>query len=185
MKEYELLRAEMMDLFKAVTQYGTVLYSAVAAILAFALQRDEFYLCMVPYVAILPLFLLSESKNRGICKIAAYMYVFLEEDEFHWEHRHHELEIINSKKQRRGSVIPYYYLAITCSAAALFKVYANQDGWALKGIESLIVIVITVISIIVMKKNKVNFNETRKEFITQWEAIKQSEKKAKEEQRSS
>lgn len=175
MKEYELLRAEMMDLFKAVTTYGTVLYSAVAAILAFALQRDEFYLCLVPYVAILPLFLLSESKNRGICKIAAYMFVFLEGDEFNWETRHHELDKLNEKKQKRGSVIPYYYLAITCSVAALFKVYANQATWLIKGIEVVCVVAFTVVAIIIMKKNKVNYNATRDEYIDQWKAIKEKQ----------
>ena len=41
-KEYEMLRTEMMEYYKAITQYGTILYTAVATILVFALQKDAF-----------------------------------------------------------------------------------------------------------------------------------------------
>lgn len=178
-KEYEMLRAEMMEYYRAITQYGNILYTAVAAILVFALQKDAFYLCLVPYIVILPLYLLTEAKSRGICKIAAYMYVFLEGGNYFWEHRHHIIDKIQPGK--RGSLIPYFYLAPACSACAIYKIviiprtvpeYIFKIGF---------VVLVTVVTLIIMAKNKVNYVSVKDSFIEEWEKLKKAEEAKAEE----
>lgn len=99
MSEYELLRQEILEDYKAITQYNLALFSIVSATLAFVLGREEYYLCLVPYLAIVPLFLLCEVTRKNICRIASYMAVFLEGEAYNWENRHQKLEFKKSKKE--------------------------------------------------------------------------------------
>lgn len=170
MKEYELLRNEMMESYRAITQYNTVLYTATATILALVLQRDEYLLCLIPYIVIIPLFLLCESKRNGICRIAAYMNVFLEGDEFNWERRHH---LFDQKKTRsRGSLHPYYFLMLTCTGFSIYKIICGEYSCTAMCIRIVAVLTLLIISLIVMKSKTVNYTKTRDELINDWREIK-------------
>lgn len=102
MKEYEMLRAEMMDDYKTISQYNVVLYTATATILAFAIKDGTFLSCLIPYCVLLPLYLICEAKRRGICRIAAYLNVYYEGTEYNWERRHHVFdETVEKNKKKR------------------------------------------------------------------------------------
>lgn len=186
MKEYEFLRAEIMDDYKYIAQYNVVLYTASATILAFALQKEQFILSLVPYIILLPLYLMCEEKRRGICKIAAYLHVFLEGTEFNWERRHHVFDGKNNKNRKKSffsdnvSPLPYYCLALVCSASAISKIAIYQSCWIEKAVDLSFVIMITIITIAIMNKHKTDYVNTRDRYIKYWEEQKKSEEKPRE-----
>ncbi len=75
-EEIELLRAEIIQNYNAIAQYNCVLYTAVTAVLAFAVNSDRYVMCLLPYVVMLPIHFLCETRSGNICRIGAYLYVF-------------------------------------------------------------------------------------------------------------
>ena len=181
MNEYELLRAEILNAFDAVTQYNCVLYTVVAAILAFAIESDNFLLCLIPYLVILPIHFLCEDRYRNMCRISAYMYVFLESNDYHWEGRQYQHDQVTNYFDKK-KVIPawqthlhYYFVPTACSAAAIYKVACSNDTVAEKCIISVITIVVTIIALLIIRKNSTDFARARKYYIDQWTAVRKAE----------
>jgi hypothetical protein len=181
MKEYEFLRAEMMDYYQTISQYNVVMYTATATILVFALKESLFLFCLIPYCVVLPLYLMCEAKRRGICRIAAYMIVFLEGKDYNWESRHHSFDEKNEIKKRKrffrtsSSPLPFFLLAMVCSLASLCKVYFYDTVLVDKLIQAAIVVLITVVAIVVMTVNKVDYTKVRQQYIDKWREWKKDE----------
>lgn len=94
MKEYELLRQEILDKINAIVQYNILLYTATTAVLAFAFEKENPFLCLLPYVVILPIYLMVEELHNITSNIAAYMIVFLEGTDHNWETRYYRRNVI-------------------------------------------------------------------------------------------
>ena len=186
MKEYEMLRAEMMDDYKTISQYNVVLYTATATILAFAIKDGTFLSCLIPYCVLLPLYLICEAKRRVICRIAAYLNVYYEGTEYNWERRHHVFdETVEKNKKKRffrssSSPLPYYCIAIVCSIASLIKIPYDSQCWYLSVIEVACVVALTVIAILIMNANKTDYTDARNQYIKEWRAQKEAEETQKE-----
>lgn len=174
MDEYELLRAEMMENYTEINNSCSIFYTAVATILAFAVQTDNYLLCLIPYLVIIPLFFLCESKHNKICWIAAYLYVYLEGDKYNWEKRHHKYDIAysKSKKGEWQAGLEYYFVSFACSALSIYKIINNDLLPAEKWIRATSVVLFTLVTIIVMKISTVHYVKTRGEMIKKREDIK-------------
>lgn len=61
-----------------VRNYRSLLYTIVIAALAFAFDKDSAILFLVPFCAIIPLYLLAMHQVDSTMRIGAYIYVFLE-----------------------------------------------------------------------------------------------------------
>lgn len=86
--EYEALREEILYSMQVVKNYRSLLYTLVIAILAFAFDKNEAVLFLLPFVAIIPLYLLAMHQVDSTIRIGAYICVFLEEGtECQWETR--------------------------------------------------------------------------------------------------
>lgn len=57
--EYEVLREEILCSTQVVKNYRSLLYSIVVAALAFAFDKNEAILFLVPFIAIIPIYLLA------------------------------------------------------------------------------------------------------------------------------
>ncbi len=57
--EYEVLREEILCSTQVIKNYRSLLYSIVVAALAFAFDKNEAILFLVPFIAIIPIYLLA------------------------------------------------------------------------------------------------------------------------------
>lgn len=172
MSEYELLRNEILENYDAIKQYNLALYVAVISVLTFALDKQNFLYCLIPYIAIIPLYFACESKNRNICKIAAYMNVFLEGNEYNWEMLHQKYDEKFNKKRNWKSISQYYFLSIMCSAIAIAKIFQLDYDTNTKWVLFSIVLIVTIVAIIAMGLSTINYVNCRKAMLENWKKIK-------------
>ena len=74
--EYEVLREEILSSIQTVKNYRSLLYTIVIAALAYAFDKDVVILFLVPFCAIIPLYLLAMHQIDSTMRIGAYIYVF-------------------------------------------------------------------------------------------------------------
>lgn len=86
-EEYLMLRDEILHLSNMENNIMNFFYVSVATILTFSLTQQDTMFILLPYIIIIPSYRLVLSKMKGIYKIGAYMYVFLEGKTFNWERR--------------------------------------------------------------------------------------------------
>ena len=83
-KEYLMLRDEIMKDYEIIQNSRNVLYVAVAAILAFAVDQKEAFLFLVPYIVIIPVYLVTIDFTLNMYKLGTYLKVFHEQVDFRW-----------------------------------------------------------------------------------------------------
>ena len=192
MSEYELIRAEIRDAGNKVSQYNSVLYATTAALLAFAFDKDSFVFCLLPYVVILPLYILAEVTKRAECNKAAYLYVFCEGQDYRWEIRHHEYDkkdriaISNNEQnvlkwtiEKMLSRFDYFSMNIICLIAALYKIVYSNSSYTTKWLQSIFVVTLTLVATIIMAIKAIDYVVERDKAIKQWRIIKAAEEAQK------
>lgn len=163
-------------------QYSSILYTGTAAILTLAFTRDEFFLGLVPYIVLFPLYILTESINDALCKLGSYMYVFLEGREYRWERRHQIFDGMMQTRHRVSRVkflaenrLHYFMISVICSAVTTYKIIISGMNLAQKGTVSVLVWVFTAVVMWMMAHSATDFVQRREEMIQYWEAIKARE----------
>ena len=86
-KEYLMLRDEILKDYEIIQNSRNVLYAAVAAILAFAVDQKEALLFLIPYIVIIPVYLVTIDYTLNMYKLGTYLKVFHEQGDFRWENR--------------------------------------------------------------------------------------------------
>ena len=178
--EYELLREELLECQKAIAQYNVALYATVSAISAYVLQSDLYYLYLVPFCAIVPLYLECESKHQTICRIAAYLYVFWEgeEKEHNWERRHHEYDTIRYDIEKKKffkflNRASYYIVALTLCSFSIYRLYCSSYSCNAKIMRIICVVLFTTTMVVIMRINTVDYVAEREKMIIEWEKVKE------------
>ena len=184
MSEYESLRQEILDNINTIVQYNILLYTSVIAVLAFAFEKESPFLCLLPYVAIIPIYLLVEERRRTNDFIASYMIVFLEGTDHNWETRFHYRGFRRYAPSERKSMIrqvsrmnvpariPYLFVAFVCSGCAIYKVtlqnyqiaFQNTAIFEARNVNAVIVL-FTVITILIMVKHTKGDYELKNSYI--------------------
>lgn len=176
MKEYEILRTEIIENYNGIRQYENVLYTVVAAILVFALQSDWYLLCLIPYVVILPVFLIVMATKFSICKIATYMQIFLEGNDYNWETRYNYFDrtYIPGKQGvlKWKTHSQYYLLSTICSLAAIYKIIVGNYNVIGTLIRAVSVSLFTLIVYIILYRNTLDYEKTKESMRRHWEKIK-------------
>lgn len=85
--EYLMLRDEILHLSNLENQTINFLYVFVASVLAFSITQKDTIVILISYIVIIPAYKMVISHEKGIYKIGAYLYVFLEGEDFNWERR--------------------------------------------------------------------------------------------------
>ena len=182
----------MRDNINRVAQYNSILYATAAAIMVVALDKDNFIFCLIPYVVIFPLYILAESDKKGQCNLAAYLAVFYEGQEYHWEIRHYKYAersktiASNNKKSPLKRVLKkvaprldYFSMNLVCSFAAIYKIVCGEASYSIKWLQAISVIVLTATIITIMAINATDYVIEHNKAIKQWKAIKAAEEAQK------
>lgn len=85
--EYLMLRDEILHLSNLENQTINFLYVFVGSVLAFSITQKDTIAILISYIVIIPAYKMVISHEQGIYKIGAYLYVFLEGEDFNWERR--------------------------------------------------------------------------------------------------
>lgn len=115
--EYESLREEIMKSMQIVKEYRSIMYTIVVATLAFAFNKGIAILFLVPFSAIIPIYLLSMHQIDSVLRLGAYIYVFLEpETECKWETRLYEYDVMhkNQYSTKKISIDSYWCVSFCC-----------------------------------------------------------------------
>ena len=133
-----------------------------------------------------PIHFMCEARRESISRIGAYLFVFAGQD-YHWERRIQRLDTktwrygkANNKFLRRDWMhFQYYIIAICCSLAAIYKVLLSNFSNNEILIRIVAIVVLSILSLFVLKITIVFIPDTRTEYIKQWESIKREEKRKK------
>lgn len=175
-REYELLRAEIKSEYDYVQGNNTIMYTAIGAILTFALgtENNNYFVCLLPLFIILPLYLRNVSHHRSVIRNMAYLYVFLEGDDFNWERRHHKFDKTHNKKLDWRDPMRYYALVLLCGAAAFYKVIESDNAQFVIG-KTIIIIFVCLFPLYEIRTKQVKYLELGETYIARWESIKKEE----------
>lgn len=177
--EYEALREEILYSMQVVKNYRSLLYTLVIAILAFAFDKDETVLFLLPFVAIIPLYLLAMHQVDSTIRIGAYIYVFLEEGtECQWETRLYKYDKLhrNQYSTKKTNIDPYWCISFCCLALSVMKLdFTNRNFNFYFVITMQIIILLGCIYLFVKKRP--DYLETKEKYIREWKEIQAQEQK--------
>ena len=180
MDEYKMLRDEMLLSYNRIQLNDNISYFITSAILAFALGTDNknYFVCLIPLFVIIPLYFRTQASHRGIARLAAYMYVFLEGKDGMpmWERRHHTFDKNNNKGDwfyKCYSPLRYYMLVVICGVSAAVKFTETGNICPLLHFEIILFSCLIACGIIFWRCS--NYTRLREKYIKQWEDVKKEE----------
>ena len=170
-EEYKVLRDEMNQYYQNIANYNIALYTGSSAVFALVVDKTDFYYSLVPLMIIIPLFLLCENEHRKACKLGAYLNVYCEGTDFHWEMRHHKLDTKEGVGKRDfREWFPYLALSIVSCTASFFKRYSENAD--LKDWHLAIPVLLLLLCFVIIIITKVNYPSIRQKYIDEWEDLK-------------
>lgn len=171
-KEYELLRGEIQEGIKTAENYKAIMYSATAAIYAFAIGFKEPMAYLLTLFIIIPVYLQNVEQTLSTLRIGAYLYVFIEGVEFNWETRLKKFD--DTYKSKSPPINPY----ISLSAISTILVFAFQD-YSMKIHYILfrlgIAVLAFIISAFIIRIKQINYLTEKQKYIHLWMEIKKME----------
>lgn len=175
--EYETLREEILCATQVVKNYRSLLYTIVVAMLAYAFEKNESVLFLVPFIAIIPIYLLAMHQIDSTLRIGAYIYVFLEPGtECKWETRLHKYDQLhkNQYSTKKSSIDAYWCVSFSCLLLSIIKLdFTNMN--IMFYVTIIGQIMATVICIYLFIKKRSDYAETKQKYINEWLEMKKEE----------
>jgi len=180
--EYEALREEILLSLQTAKNYRSILYTVVVALLAFAFEKDDAILFLIPFAVIIPLYLLSMHQIDSSLRMGAYIYVFLERGtDCQWETRLLKYDNLytNQYDTKKPRMDPYWYIGICCLGISVAKL-----DYSVRGVHFFMTIiaqiVILIAGIYIFLKKRPNYLEVKKKYIKRWEEVRSQEEEIHE-----
>ena len=176
LEEVKILREEVVSFMSERQQLIQLLYTGVAALLAFAVNSKNALMCLVPFCIIIPTYLMVRNKNQGIQKIGAYLQVFYKGSDFHWEQLSYELNAKTRKKTSRyfvanSFIFPFFLLGFV--SLVLFCFFMDWSSFPSPAtIGKLVMGLACFASTIFMLVRQDNIDKLKAFYISAWENMK-------------
>lgn len=174
-EEYLFLREEILKEATAVQNYRNVMYASIAAIYTFAFTQSEPLVFLVPIFVIMPIYKICTSRTSAMCRIGAYLLVFLEGDEFHWETRLHKYDEVYEINVKKSTISPYTISVLTSGLLCFIRIdFANF--YSLDNIARVsICVLVCMYCVITIRKNQINYIKEKDKYIERWMHIQKKE----------
>lgn len=173
--EYLMLRNEILHLDTIINNTINFFYVFVSAVVLFALKQEDSTAILVTYIVIIPAYLIVLSKEIGIYKIAAYLYVFHEGKDFNWERRRkimNEDSKILSVKVIQAFNYPFLFVSTVVTVLFMIKTQWCEIGLTEEFIKVFGAFVLYLAQLILIFSNKrIGINK----YIPVWETVKNEE----------
>lgn len=183
MKEYELLRDEIMQKIGLQNTLLTFTITTCFAAYAFALSNNNIMFYLIPFCIILPMSIRIAYYTSALTKIAAYMEVFLEEKSgYIWETRNRKLvnKRIVKKKNKLFDFTVYQHnecLILSLVSYFLLAYHLIVDSSQMIFIKIVFLFLATVLLLSeVYITHRINHaNKEKDSWVESWKEIKDEE----------
>ena len=169
-EEYKLLKQEINSLASMRHQLINILYTSVAAILAFAIMNGEALMFLIAFCVIIPTYLIMGTLSHGIYKIGAYLQVFFDDIGFQWETNLYAFNAINEIKIKRWAnsfTLPFVFLGLV--SFALFLLYFDWPTiFSIWSMLELVLSLICIISVFVIRRKQDDVDSLKESYIERW-----------------
>ena len=196
-EEYNSLRTEIIELVNIQNNYIIAMYTITIAILSLAIQQENEWLFLLPYVILFSFQRIISAKNDGMLRIAAYIAVFLDEN-VGWEKNYEQItgvakttgrdkfsKFMNVISGRISSMQLGVVCSIGCAITCVKKIGGDIDSWSNLNFWEVLPIVVALFlfgSLREWCKGTLKNMEIRKEYIKNLEILKSQIEKNEEEQ---
>lgn len=172
--EYESLREEILSSIQVVKNYRSLLYTIVVASLAYAFDKDEAILFLIPFCAIIPLYLLTMHQIDSTMRVGAYIYVFIEpKTECQWETRLYEYDRLHKSQYSTKSmhITPYWCISFCCLTLSVLKLLRDLqlDLYFYFTVVMQVILLVTCVYIFTFKR--VDYLTMKEKYINEWKEI--------------
>lgn len=187
-KEYDSLRKELEIYISKISFMISVLYVSATAVLAWAIENQNPFICSTIYCIIIPSFLITHSYNISIMRIGAYFIVFY--DDYKWEKRLHEVnkkvsEKDNGSNDKKFNRLPspyksaYIFVGVLSSVLSwiIFLGGKNDSCNVMLWVNNICCVIIAIIFIVVVLMTKDN-DKIKELYIEKWREVRETETKA-------
>lgn len=178
-EEYLMLRDEILHCMQIVDNSRNILYVTVSAILAFAFTQAEPLIFILPFIVIIPIYLVTLDYMSSLYKIGTYLVVFCDNESFKWEKRLVDLDdskIKNATRFRWAFHIPYLFTSLACIALFSYSMFINNQ--CISSFTSILRIIVAVLLLFVVSTIFLKYRDMakiREDFKNKWENLKISE----------
>lgn len=179
--EYTALRTEISAAEQTIINYRNLLYTITTAVLTFAVNKGDALLFLVPFAAIIPIYLMAMDQVKAMMRKVTYIYVFLEPDtECKWETRLYARDKLHQKRHisEKTSVDSYWGVSICCMALSVFFLTSETFGFKFC-LTLCLQIIICVICVFLFFKKRPDYYNLKRKCIAEWRAIQKKEQQDK------
>lgn len=176
-KEYLMLREEILHLDTIINNTINFFYVFVSAVLAYAISQEDAVFVLIPWVVIIPSYRIIVGKRKNIFRIAAYLNVFHEGEDFNWERRQKKMYDTSSYgKSKKLSSFNYPFIFVSTLVMIIFciKINWSEIGMNIEALKIALGMILYVAQIGTIIKNRILDAD---KYVLQWEKIKRNEKK--------
>lgn len=175
-KEYEMIREEIMYMYKAIQELRKILYVMVVSVLTIAVGRNESLLCLVPYCVIIPIYIVTIDYQYSMWKLGAYLIIFHEGKEYNWETRLHNFNVNEGNKNRSGAKSfhsPFVATSIICTILFFVKIDYSDITYETYVQIALALLLFGVV--LFYRFSKKNPDKAKSDFIENWKIVKKNQ----------
>ena len=176
--EYIILKEEILAELSVIQNCKNLVYTLVIALLAFSFEKNNSWMFLLPFVAIIPLYNLIIQKIDSTIRTGTYMLVFLEPYiDIKWETKLYEYD----KKYRRDfsvkkiNIDSFVILSGVCIIMSVINLDLQQIGkfdvWGC----IITQLFLSLYSIWVFCSKRVDYVSRKEKYIEEWKQIKNSE----------
>lgn len=168
--EYLMLREEIIHLDTIISNVVNLFYAFIASFIAFALLQSDTIFILLSYIVIIPAYMIVLNKMKAMYRIAAYLKIFHEGNEFNWETRYMQYKDKNESSRFRVVSWHYPFMVVSIAVTALLIYKMEWDkNLSFYEISKLFVGLLCMIFIAInMIKYK---NLGVKDYINKWDGI--------------
>lgn len=172
-EEYKMLREEIQNQGNKIHNMRNWLYTSFAAILAIAVSQNKLALWFIPYVIIIPMYILSLEYEKNMYRAAAYIKVFLEDGNEGWETRLYDLyhPTISKFGLIDSTNLPFIFLVIIVTFSIVIKMKAELCKNQYLYIGIVLILNVLIIMIMLFKPSAQSLKE---KYVSEWEKMKDS-----------
>ena len=166
---------------QTIKNYRNLLYTIVIASLAYAFDKDEAILFLLPFCAIIPLYLFTMHQVDSTMRLGAYIYVFIEpETSCQWETRLYKYDCLhrNQYSTKQISIDPYWCISFCCFILSILKlnyIYRDLNFYFTVVIQ----IILLIVCIYIFVNKRFDYLAMKEKYISEWKEIQKLENEKK------
>jgi len=180
-KEYDMLREEIMQKIELHNNLLTFTITTCVAILSFAFSQDNAFLYLIPFCIVIPMSLRIAYYLSAMVKLSSYMIVILEEGDcgYNWEtlNKAFTNDRVNQKKNGIFDfTVQRYYefiiLSLVCYILYIIN-YVQNNKFDILMVLNLLWPMLLVIFEAYITKRLNSFDKEKNDKVQEWQKLKE------------